>query len=431
MNSKALVLLKSSHRSASVANETLLRRATEFALTTGNAIELVHIVYDSSLESSIFLSSDELAAAHKQVIAEETEWVARLTDELAATGVEVSHDVRWDAPRVDALLRKVVESEPGLIMKEARDETFVLGLISNLDWELIRKSPVSVWFVQGPFDPSRGVVVGIDYCSDKQDDDQATRSALDYDVFRCAREVAEAFGGSITLVHSYQLPRGISGLHAYAPIFGNSAPTLSFAAADELMHERDKQRQRVAEQHGKSISSFAAYFNHDAREVVVKEGPPARVMAEVAEDRGAGLIVMGATDLSVWERIFGQPDAEPALSQAECDLMVVRPASSEVNVRRVPPAQMAAIQGDAADVHGIGDIVADPKAHFGEPQEVLEDPRFDIAEKQKILTAWERDDYQLMVAEDEGNIGDASGSGIDRVRQALRDLAILKNPTRR
>ena len=44
----------------------------------------------------------------------------RLKDE----GVNVRYDVRWDYPRVDAILRKTARADPDLVMKQSREHSF-------------------------------------------------------------------------------------------------------------------------------------------------------------------------------------------------------------------------------------------------------------------------------------------------------------------
>ena len=71
--------------------------------------------------------------------------------ELAAdlkttTGLRIGHDVRWAEPRSAAIIEKTLEVRADLILLESERSDYLIGLLSNTDWELIRRSPVDVWF---------------------------------------------------------------------------------------------------------------------------------------------------------------------------------------------------------------------------------------------------------------------------------------------
>lgn len=66
-------------------------------------------------------------------------------------------------------------------------------------------------------------------------------------------------------------------------------------------------------------------------------------------------------------------------------------------------------------------VMADPTAFFAQPQDVLKDERFSREIKFKILRQWERDAYNLGVADNEGMSG-GEESMHGRVLQAIRNL---------
>lgn len=70
------------------------------------------------------------------------------------------------------------------------------------------------------------------------------------------------------------------------------------------------------------------------------EGEPAAALLEVAEQRNAGLIVLGAiADRTIVDRLLGTV-AEEVAKSARCDVLIVRPAA---------PAAVAAPSADAAE----------------------------------------------------------------------------------
>lgn len=43
-------------------------------------------------------------------------------------------------------MRKIDQYQPDLVMKESEDQGYIMGMVRNTDWELLRQSPVPVWF---------------------------------------------------------------------------------------------------------------------------------------------------------------------------------------------------------------------------------------------------------------------------------------------
>jgi hypothetical protein len=55
------------------------------------------------------------------------------------------------------------------------------------------------------------------------------------------------------------------------------------------------------------------------------------------------------------------------------------------------------------------DKVKNPKAHFDEPKEVVQDKALSSGEKKSALNTWEQDEQQLLTASDEGMPGSDEG----------------------
>ena len=68
------------------------------------------------------------------------------------------------------------------------------------------------------------------------------------------------------------------------------------------------------------------------------------------------------------------------------------------------------------------ELPSDPKAAFGTPERVLADPDLDRESKLAILKAWEHDEQELLVAEEEGMDG-GEQSMLQRVSRALESLS--------
>jgi len=80
------------------------------------------------------------------------------------------------------------------------------------------------------------------------------------------------------------------------------------------------------ELHGKELGDARQRLQEHGvePEVVLGMGDPPRTILELAEERGADLIVLGTRQLGALARLFGQSVSEDVLRSAPCDVLLVR-----------------------------------------------------------------------------------------------------------
>jgi nucleotide-binding universal stress UspA family protein len=130
------------------------------------------------------------------------------------------------------------------------------------------------------------------------DDTEPSRRALDR-----AASIAEAFGSRVLvtsiapLVHSS--PRSVTQIDR-----GGGVGTQT----DEV-----RRAQAVLEERGIAAESVTAV------------GDPASSIAQLAEDRGADLVVIGTRGLGPVQRLLGQSVSQAVSRRVTCDLLIVHP----------------------------------------------------------------------------------------------------------
>jgi nucleotide-binding universal stress UspA family protein len=130
------------------------------------------------------------------------------------------------------------------------------------------------------------------------DDTEPSRRALDR-----AASIAEAFGSRVLvtsiapLVHSS--PRSVTQIDR-----GGGVGTYT----DEV-----RRAQAVLEERGIAAESVTAV------------GDPASSIAQLAEDRGADLVVIGTRGLGPVQRLLGQSVSQAVSRRVNCDLLIVHP----------------------------------------------------------------------------------------------------------
>jgi len=251
----------------------------------------------------------------------------------------VDYEARWDHPRAEAILRKIRDASPDLVLKRAEAPGY-----PDTDWNLVRQSPCHLWLVreEGRQRNRTGIginrlLTGVGMFSDSEE----IIAASDYEVFQVASVLADSFGAENVPVHAREAPRGAEKY---------SSPTAEEKKASVPVPDPgplEKNACGTAGRYGAEIEAFVKYFDISPELMQVRQGKPARILRELAGALYADIIVMGAITPRRRERITASPgDAVPAefmLMDTHCDLLFVRneagtaePSASRNALRGVP-----------------------------------------------------------------------------------------------
>ena len=387
----------------------LLMRAVALAKATGCELELFHVCDDPSLRMPFFTSEDMNRHAQAQYVNRDATLIAEIALRLQSEGVTIRHDVRWDHPRTDAVLRKINQTQPDLVMKQSREYGYVMGLLGNTDWDLIRQSPAHLWFVAEGDNKINRLVTAVGGDTDGEE----MFGEADYQVFRLANLIADQFGAENIPVHAYQVPLTYS---AYTPEFGAMVPATGDVA------ELEDTRREIAHKHGQSIEAFAQFFKIDRDRVQIAEGHPGDVLPEAAKSLSADLIVMAARNLSRWERFSQSVTAEPVLAESPCDVLFVK----DSEYATIPVAEQTPIHGTPA--FELETAITNPERTFGSPQKLANSSGISVALKKRILQVWEQDVRAQQAEENEGGIvKKTSAKVLSDINRASASLAARSN----
>jgi len=280
-----------------------VRRAAALAHSTGASIELFH-----AMPAAMSAGMAHAHAEHftRWAFAESTRLLERLANRLRREELIVTTSVQTGLPVHEAILRRVRESKPDLVVIEARKHgVFARLLLTQTDFELIRHCPVPVLIVKGRAAwRSPRVLAALDPFHQ-----HGETSALDDTIVAAAGKIAALTKGSLHAAHVYRpLPLPLIGV----PI-GPMLPELS--APQEREHGREMRR--------RFVKMLARYGITRARGHLVP-GDPVRELPRLARSLKLGLVVMGATSRSGFKRIFIGHTAEHVLDRLACDVLVVK-----------------------------------------------------------------------------------------------------------
>jgi universal stress protein E len=279
-----------------------IRKAARIAACTGAKITLFH-AFSAPLVLPVPPPSDPDEIL-RVVARQRREQLLKLARPLRADGLDVACEVVWDFPAAHAIVRRVLESKPDLIVAEShRHSRIARWFLANSDWELIRECPCPVWFVKHERVPKKPVIVtAIDPTHA-----HAKPSALDDRLLEAAATVRRQLDGRIALIHVDDTAR-------MAAVSG-SAPAVTQASID-----------RLAKRNG-----------IDDATSVLRTGNPAKVLTASAAELKADLLVMGAVSRSGLSHSHIGNTAEAVIDDVACDVLIVKPRRFKTAVPRKGP----------------------------------------------------------------------------------------------
>ena len=383
---------------------SLLKRAVSLAEKTGCELELFYVSYDGALDFSLFQSNADLQRAREELTDQQATQLAEVASRIKSDSVRVRHEVRWDSPRTDAILRKIAEAQPDIVLKQAMEHSYLLGLSTNTDWDLARRSPAHLWLINDDVGDIKSIVTAV---GNKTGDPEDVTTADDYGLLETAGFIADRFKAAIYPVNAYQVPPA-DGIVMGSE--GMAVPVPPVAKQQEMQAE-------VVQKHTSGVKALAKYFGIAEANVFSRDGKPSDVIPEVAKKVDADMIVMGANSISRLERLVNSVTVEPVIAETRCDILVVR----EKDLSSVPEAKKQPFYG--VPKYDLEQALTNPEETFESPQAVAKAPELSIALRQRILQAWEYDIRAEMTEENEGGpVGDIDVNVLQKIDSAKQLL---------
>lgn len=276
-----------------------VRRAGALAHATGAAIELFNAI-PSTISAGIAHAEAEqftrFEADQNRRLLERTANRLRREEIVVNTAVQVGY------PAHEAILRQIRLTKASLVIIEAhKHNVFARLLLSQTDFELIRRCPVPLLIVKGRSAwRNPRILAALDpfHANDKP-------RVLDGEIVVAARTIAAAVRGSVHAVHVYRpLPS----------LFPGMTPTAAAPSSEKAY------RLAVRRQFDEALGRYDI-ANSKAHLLC---GDPAVELPALARSLRAGLVVMGAASRSGLKRIFIGNTAERVLDSLHCDVLVVK-----------------------------------------------------------------------------------------------------------
>jgi universal stress protein E len=273
-----------------------LEKGRALARVSGAALHVVRVVYEgvadlgaAFVDASTDLKSFILRAAEEEL----EEWIA------TPGGMDAESLTLWN-PRIwEGVLHAAERVGADLIVKGASVHPRFGGVVRTPDdWNLLRHATVPAMLVKSDaWQKEPAVLCALDAFDDAHE-------ALNVNLLRTARDLAELLGGSLDLVMAYPL---------FEPWVGEMGAAQDY---DEL-------KARIEQEIRDRIAHLSNRARVRCRHVMAEEGRPVQVIARIAEDDQAALVVVGTHARSGVPAVLLGNTSERLLHALQTDVVTV------------------------------------------------------------------------------------------------------------
>lgn len=297
----------------------ILRKVGSLCRASGARLELFHAADLSGVLGQPIAGRAGRAPVTQEVAIEHIrERLDRIARSAPLKGPRVDICVNFDRPPHEAIVRRVLETRPDLVI--ASTHTHGLGsrlFLRNTDWELIRHCPCPLLLIKSSRAyESRSVLVAVDPFHA-----HAKPAKLDRQLLAVGKLLAGLLAARLHVLHAYMpLIAGFQGPLGEPVLWED--PTIEDVHTAQVRREFD----RFARQAGIPA----------ARRHLLVGDVPGELRATAVSVK-AGIVVMGAVSRSGLSRLFIGSTAERTLDRLACDVLIVKPPGFKVAIPRRPP----------------------------------------------------------------------------------------------
>lgn len=290
-----------------------LERAAALATKTGARLELFVCAYNPQLLEAELIDAGAFSKARRALLDEHLRRLQELAKPLAARGIETAVDVRWDSPLHEGIVRKAIESQADVVVKDTHYHAPLRRTIfANTDWELIRNCPAPLWLVKpGAMALRPCFVAAIDPLHPRD-----KTAELDHEIVRTAAGLATAFGGELHALYAFNLAAALA------------------MTAGGMMSPMPEVIQVLKQDNTEAVHAFTDAHQMPRERVHISDGDTLSSLLALTDRLRADVVVMGAVSRSRLARLVLGNTADDLLDKIRCDVLVVK-----------PPALRAALRG--------------------------------------------------------------------------------------
>lgn len=287
------------------------RRAIELCRRSGAQLHLLMVAFDLRIDATAELVDPEVSRlARERFVEKRMRWLGEWCAHLAEQQLRVSSEVVWARKVHEAVMSKVAERSPGLVIKDLHRHDVLRrwSILAVDDSRLARACPVPLMLVQA--DSRAGFAKVAAAVDPTHAESQASR--LDDAIVGMALPMAMLAGASLELLHVIPHWRGSEGLSI---------------EIDELL-------ERLHRENAQEFLRFADRHSVAPEQRVMMSGDVVDELLRHVAGAGVDLLVIGSQYRRGLDRILLGGHAEALVGQAPCDILLVRPDGFAAAVAR-------------------------------------------------------------------------------------------------
>jgi universal stress protein E len=287
--------------------DTLLDRAMWLAQKFDFKVHLV--LFEPNIVELLarFPISSEAQTLQQDIERAQTELVEDHANRMRDAGLEVSTSVLRQRPLDEWLLEIIAELDPKLVIKATLFKSAAeRSMLVNSDWQLMRTCPCPLWLVKSASMPENPLIVAAVDPGNSHD----KPAALDHEIVRSAKAVAEYTQGDVHLLHTYERLSGIG-----------AAATMAFKSGKLPIDEIDA---RIKSEHLKALHALATANDVALDHAHQLPGRAHEILPTFARSQNAGLVVMGVLARWGFKQLIIGSTAERVIDHIASDILIVR-----------------------------------------------------------------------------------------------------------
>lgn len=288
------------------------RHAAEIARRASAELHLCIVAHDPLIERAADLvHPDVMHRAQKEYLRERLDWLAAQASTLVERhrGSPVETDVIWAAAPYEAIVAKVLQVRPDLVVVDASANGGAPGTAcpTVAEWKILRYVPAPLLLVH-PESRQLPALVAAAIDTRTGPDESAVNDA----VVQQALRLSLYLGADVHVAHVYP----------YRPVYKPQYEFLKNVYAEARgVDER-------------AFDVFAERYGVPLQRRHIREGDPARQLGDVVKTTGCGMLVMGSVHRTLLDRMPFGSTAEALLSRMPCDILLVKPADFDGELAR-------------------------------------------------------------------------------------------------
>jgi len=289
-----------------------LHRGVELARRTGAKLTICQFVHYPMIEIARERLDAELATmAQRDYLRQMGSWLYEEVGELVKRGIKADCDIVWAPILHEAVLGKILEIGPDLVIKDA---DYDHGRLTHsdrdpIDTRMLRLCPAPLMLVrpESPLIPKR-LLAAVDVLSL-----ETSAGVLNQRIMDQGKSLSSACEADLEVASAY----------SWVPLGGEDYGASMAAVFDS-----------IDTAHREASADFAKRFEIPEARMHRLLGVASDVIRKSASEMKTSLVIIGSAYRSGWDRLLMGTTAESLARRLECDVLMIKPDSFMTELRR-------------------------------------------------------------------------------------------------